>query len=110
MTHTKPIDPTDALALRQVYHDGWWTQPMNGDDSIEAGVLAVARAVLPEGYVAVPVAELERWCKTLRGALDKTDPHPLGGRKVMPGGAAIDVLEVWTLINSLLPTESEATR
>jgi hypothetical protein len=46
----KPIDPRDNQAVENVYLDAV------GRDM--DGARAVARAVLPEGYVAVPVAEI----------------------------------------------------
>jgi hypothetical protein len=58
-----PIDPTDRNAIYKVFVDAVGF----GETAYtpHKGVMAVARAVLPEGYVAVPVAEIRQWAEYL---------------------------------------------
>lgn len=55
-----PIDPKDVLALGRVHIRATTEANRSGlrsIDQFQAGVAAVARAVLPDGYVAVPVTD-----------------------------------------------------
>lgn len=95
MTDTKPIDPNDMTGVLTAYNAA-----ASGDESLGSsvavqtlmGIRAVARAVLPEGYVAVPVADVQEMLSQLAWYL----------------GPEHD--EWYQRIRSLLPTESEVTR
>jgi hypothetical protein len=84
----KPIDPRDNQAVEDVYLDAV------GRDM--DGARAVARAVLPEGYVAVPVAEIRFYYQVLFEA-DTTSLSNLNKRL----GIEVD----W--LRSLLPEAGE---
>jgi hypothetical protein len=55
-----PVDPEDRPALYNAFR----TARSGAGDYLD-GIRAVARAVLPEGYVAVPVAEIRQWAEYL---------------------------------------------
>lgn len=68
MADTKSIDPTDGEALHAVWVDAFdrtneafFNGELDGSKprGDSAGMLAVARAVVPDGYMAVPVESLK---------------------------------------------------
>jgi hypothetical protein len=89
-----PIDPTDRNAIYKVFVDAVGF----GETAYtpHKGVMAVARAVLPEGYVAVPVAEIRSHYQVLFEA-DTTSLRNLNKRL----GIEVD----W--LRSLLPEAGE---
>ena len=71
----KPIDPKVLIKLLAVYQRAWdeaqdFNSPKPG--KVESGIQAVARAVLPDGFVAVPVAEIESGIQMLEESQDMT--------------------------------------
>lgn len=90
-----PIDPNEYEELGEVYLEAL----VEG----ESGFMAVARAVLPEGYVAVPVEVIEESAN----ALQKVASGQITGNNHSHRPWAQKRADA---IRSLLPTESEATR
>lgn len=89
---TTPIDPTTAngrLSLYAIYEAKAGKPPTR---SQVAAIYAVARAVLPEGYVAVPVDEIEKALEIM----------------VWGSGGTSAEQDTMAYFHSLLPTEEAA--
>lgn len=68
---SKPIDPMDEYGLKDAYNAGVESAHQQGIPSTQhwQGLVSVARAVLPDGYVAVPVAEIKHQIAMISQAL-----------------------------------------
>lgn len=98
-----PIDPTNHDRLLNIY----WSALRDENDGIVygSGLLAVARAVMPPGYVAVKETEIERLKQLVIDA----------GDAIENGGSAWNVVHdlyqpEWGCLDFSIPTETEATR
>lgn len=101
-----PIDPTDLTELWLVY---WGANQAAHDadpnahvqDRINDSILAVARAVCPEGYVAVPV-----WAaRELLGSFDTDDKID---RYLNDGVFTQEEADALRVVLSLLPESEES--
>lgn len=84
-----PIDPTERDGLYAAFGAAVYA---NTDDPF-AGMLAVARAVLPEGYVAVPVEEIAKAVEIMTWGTQGTSEEQ----------------DTTMYFRSLLPADKEAT-